>query len=210
LRVGVLVRPGDVPERGPVLNGATRRSRRPRGTALAALAVALLVTLAAAFGLSRFFSGRDTSTLSSAAGPGQAFPDRGARHLAPGEAAAGRRAGSDPPTSGAHVPIPVLRDGVGISDDQLLHAIEEGNVVLLYGARRPPAGLSELADRLAGPFDRRVAAAGQAVILARRGATAGIVAVAWRHLQRVPDARDPRLRAFVEYWLGRGREQPRR
>ena len=59
---------------------------------------------------------------------------------------------SDPPTSGAHVPEPVIRDEAELNDDQLLSALETGNVVFMYGTKTPPPGLRELANRLASPF----------------------------------------------------------
>ncbi len=61
-----------------------------------------------------------------------------------------------------------------------------------------------LQEELAGPFDAEVAAAGQAVVLARRADAGGTVALAWGHAQRASGPGDPRLRAFAEHWLGRG------
>jgi hypothetical protein len=62
-----------------------------------------------------------------------------------------------------------------------------------------------VANRLmSGAFDPSLAAAGQAVIIAPRQGTRGVVAVAWRHLQRAPSATDPAIRDFAEAWLGRG------
>jgi hypothetical protein len=57
---------------------------------------------------------------------------------------------------------------------------------------------------MAPPFTPALAAAGDAVILAPRRGTAGVVALAWAHLLRVRDASDPALREFVGFWLGRG------
>ena len=42
--------------------------------------------------------------------------------------------------------MPITRDGAEINDDQLLQALELGDVVLLYGGARPAAGLAALAD----------------------------------------------------------------
>ncbi len=76
--------------------------------------------------------------------------------------------------------------------------------MLLYGTRSPPAALRALAERLSGPFDPALAASGAAVVLGERPDVAGIVALAWRHMLRVPDATDPALEDFADYWLGRG------
>ena len=178
-----------------------RRGRRVAGPLLG-----VLVAAAGAIGLIAFFTARDVAEVSPTGmvGPGTEYRDLGARHLKPGETARVRY-NSDPPTSGPHVPVAVRRAEVTLSDDQLLHAIEQGNVVLLYGSPAPPPGLRELANRLAGPFDPALAQGGQAVILARRPGVRGVVAVAWRHVERAPSARSAQLRGFVDFWLGRGK-----
>jgi hypothetical protein len=178
-----------------------RRARR-----LVGAAVTVAVALAGGIALLVFFAARDTAPVerSEQAGPGQEFPDLGARHVAPAQRGRARY-NSDPPTSGPHVAEPIRRDAIVLTDDQVLHALETGNVVLAYGTGQPPPGLRALADDAAGgAFDPALVQAGQAVVLARRPGTSGIVALAWRHLLRARSASDPELRRFVEYWLGRG------
>lgn len=170
----------------------------------AAIAV---VSLAVAFGaialLSGFFAGRDqagvggTGTL-----PGIAFADLGHAHLKPGQPQP--RYNSSPPTSGAHVPVPVDGDNRQLSINQLLEALELGDVVVMYGTPVPPSGLKSLVDSLAAPFTPALAAAGQAVVLARRPGTNGLVVLAWAHMLRVGRPGDPLLPSFIDYWLGRG------
>ncbi len=155
--------------------------------------------------LSGFFQNHDQAGVSGSAASsiGQQFPDLGHAHLSPGELRPPYN--SDPPTSGAHVPEPILKDGTAISNDQLLSALEAGDIVIVYGERRPPAGLRQLASDVAsGGFSASLAAAGQAVILARRPGTAGLIALAWTRMLRVGSSRDPLLRQFAEQWLGRG------
>jgi hypothetical protein len=165
--------------------------------------VALVVTVGAIVGLSGFFAGRDQAGVSGAGGgPGESFADLGHAHLRPGQLHPVYN--SDPPISGAHVPLPVLRDGAQLNDDQLLQALENGNVVIFYGTPRAPAGLSALAQSIAGPFSPALAAAGQAVILARRPGTTGLIGLAWAHEVRVSAPNDQLLGAFAQYWLGRG------
>ena len=162
-----------------------------------ALSIGLIILL------SGYFAGRDQAGVSSAAGgPGLAFRDQGDTRLHPGELRPPYD--SSPPTSGAHVPAPVLRDGAELNDDQLLQALSLGNVVVMYGAPAPPPGLRTLARDAAGRFTPALAASGQAVILARRPGTKGMIGLAWAHLVRVRAPIDPSLRQFVEYWLGRG------
>jgi hypothetical protein len=174
----------------------------------AAIAV---VSLAVAFGaialLSGFFAGRDAAGVGGAATlPGVAFADLGHAHLRPGQPHP--RYNSNPPTSGAHVPVPVDGDNRQLSDNQLLEALELGDVVVVYGTPAPPRDLSSVVSSLAAPFTPALAAAGQAVVLARRPGTTGVTALAWAHMLRVANPRDPLLRSFVDYWLGRG--APRR
>jgi hypothetical protein len=167
--------------------------------ALASLALSIgLIVL-----LSGFFSGRDQPGVSGAGtGPGQAFADLGHGVLGPGEAHPAYN--SNPPTSGAHGLAAVRRDGAPLSDDQLLQALEVGDVVIFYGTRQPPAGLQQLANSAAPRFTPALAAVGETVIVAPRSGTEGLVAAAWTHLLQVPGPGDPQLRQFVEFWLGRG------
>jgi hypothetical protein len=167
----------------------------------------VLASLALSIGLialvSGFFAGRDQAGVSGAAsGPGQAFTDLGHAVLRPGQPRPAYS--SDPPTSGPHVPAAVTREDVPLSDDQLLSALEAGDVVIMYGGARPPAALEHFALSVAPPFSPSLAATGDAVILASRPRTAGLVALAWAHWLRVPQASDPQLQDFVGYWLGRG------
>ena len=75
--------------------------------------------------------------------------------------------------------------------------------MIAYGTRQPPAGLTRFARSVAPPFTPALAATGDAVILARRPGTDGLVALAWTHLLRVNTASDPQLGQFVSFWLGR-------
>ncbi len=173
----------------------------------------LLVSLALSAGLiallSGFFTSRDQGSVSiSASVTGHRFRALGDLQLKPGQ----RRPAydSEPPTSGAHFPAPVTRDQVPLSDDQLLQALAAGDVVIAYSGPRPPAGLTTLALALAPPFSPALASAGQAVILARRPGTIGLIGLAWAHMLRVRILTDPRLREFAAFWLGRGAPRARR
>ena len=156
--------------------------------------------------LSGFFAGRDQAGVSEGGSVvrtiGQTFPDLGHAHLRPGDARPSYN--SDPPTSGAHIPEPILLDRNVLNDDQLLEALEVGDVVLMYGSGRPPPGLGALARKEGGRFTPALAAAGQAVVLAKRARTNGVIALAWTHLLHVPSAADPTLPQFIQQWLGRG------
>jgi uncharacterized protein DUF3105 len=167
--------------------------------ALASLALSVLLIAL----LSGFFAGRDAGTVAgSSAITGERFRDLGDTLLRPGELPP--RYDSAPPTSGAHLPEPVTQDEVRLNDDQLLEALASGDVVILYGGPAPPPGLSALAASLAPPFTPALASTGDAVILARRTRTRGLIGLAWAHMIKVGQAKDPLLREFAAFWLGRG------
>ena len=104
-------------------------------------------------------------------------PDRGSRRAAARQGrapSAARASTSRAPGSPTRRPAAphherlVTRDRRSLTPDEILHALELGNVIVFYGAARPPAALRALQDDVSGPFDAEVAAAGQQVILARR------------------------------------------
>jgi hypothetical protein len=103
-------------------------------------------------------------------------------------------------------PAGVTRDARPLTDDQIRQALALGNVVLRYPGAKPPAAFRELQDQLTGPFDAEIAAAGQAVILARGGTS--LEALAWGHRLRPQTPDDPQLRPFAEAWLGDGAPKP--
>jgi hypothetical protein len=172
----------------------------PERVAIVVVSLALSIGLIAV--LSGFFAGRDQPGVSGSSTPGQTFRDLGHAHLTPGRPRPAYN--SDPPTSGAHVPQPVLHDESQLSDDQLLQALEAGNVVIMYGEQSPPSGLSAVARTVAYSFTPALAATGQAVILARRPGVQGVIGLAWTHMIRVSTPADPALRQFAAFWLGRG------
>jgi hypothetical protein len=173
-----------------------RRSRQ----AVIALAVAGLAS-AACLVLIVVLASRDPSGVSTASGPGTLLPDHGNRRL-PAGAPAPRSPAADPPASGPHHEVAVRRDGVALSDDQLLSALALGNVVIAFDGASPPAVLRRVQRGTAGAFSADLAAAGQAVILDRRPGVGGVVALAWR--RRLRSADEAALTDFVNAWLGQG------
>jgi len=176
-------------------------------TKVARVALAVVLGVAAVVGVLLFVQSRDKSTFGdsgSGPAPGRLLPDQGAAHSRP---PAGFHFATDPPASGPHVPTPVRRDGT-LTRDQLLTALEAGNVVFVFGgARADEAQLRAVQDDVAGPFDPALASAGQAVILDRRPGTGGVVALAWRRMLTAPRATHARLRDFADAWLGKGTGQ---
>jgi hypothetical protein len=164
---------------------------------LGLVAAGVLVAVAGLIVLALIFNARDDPEVAQApAGPGELQPDRGSGHDGPAQVT------DEWPTSGPHRDELVTRDRRRLTDDQILHALELGNVVILYDT--PDPALERLQDEVAGPFDAEVAAAGQAVILARRDGAGPATALAWRRVYQADDPNDPGLREFAEAWLGRG------
>ena len=166
---------------------------------LAVVAAGVLVAVAGLIGLALAFNARDDPEVARAPdGPGELQADRGSGH------GAAAQVSDEWPTSGPHREALVTRDRRRLSDDQILHALELGNVVILYDSPDPGAELERVQEQVAGPFDAELAAAGQAVILARRDGAGPATALAWRRVYETDDPLDPRLREFAEAWLGRG------
>jgi hypothetical protein len=138
-------------------------------------------------GLLAIFHDRDEADLSAQTvqGPGVLETDPG-----------------DPPTSGA--PGGNLQREREVPDPELLRALATGDVALVYGTAQPPDELVRLRDDATGPFDPELAAAGQMAFLVHRRGVTGIEALAWKRRLSVPTAADPRLREFIDTWLGKG------
>jgi Protein of unknown function (DUF3105) len=182
--------------------GERRMFRVFERVAIVVASFAIAIALIAIFS-GGLLAGRDAAGVTgSANGLGQRFPDRGHAHLAPGQPRP--RYDSNPPTSGAHVPVAVERQGALLSDDEILQALEVGDIVTLYGTQKPPPGLEALSQRVAGPFSPALAAAGQAVVVGRRPGTAGLIALAWTRRLQIRAANDPALLSFVQAYLGQG------
>lgn len=172
-----------------------RRSRQ----AVYALAIAGLAS-AACVALIFILASRDSGNVSQTRGPGVLEPDHGRAH----DRAAAATPPGQPPTSGPHLPRNVTRDGVPLSNDQLLHALELGDVVIAYDPSLPAAPLRRLQRAVSGAFDPELAGAGQMIVLEPRRGVHGVIALAWRRRLRATSAADPQLRAFAQAWLGRG------
>jgi hypothetical protein len=179
--------------------------RAPRNRRLVWLVIgAVVLVLAVLAGVLILAVGRDDPAVGGGdTGPGRQYPDQGKDHLTLGEQPK-VKFNSNPPTSGPHLPDPVLRDGVQLTQDQVLQALERGNVIVFFDSARIGRSLRKLQRELTGPYMPAVGAAGQALILARRPDTKGVIAASWRHLLTVKSPTDPQLLAFANYWIGRG------
>lgn len=152
--------------------------------------VGLVLVVAGLFGLLALFNDRDAADVSG----GTQVAGPGALETEPG----------DPPTSGDATGGNVQREGE-VDDAALVAALAAGDVALVYGTAKPPPALAQLRDDATGPFDPELAAAGQMAILVRRPGLEGIQALAWQRRLQVRDPADPKLRDFIDAWLGKGR-----
>jgi hypothetical protein len=166
--------------------------------------IGLAVVIVAAAGcvaLISVLASRDSGEVDKTSGPGTLEPDRGSGQNGPATPASPP---DRPPTSGRHREEHVLKDQTELTDDQILDALQSGNVIITYEERKPPAALLALQrDVQGGPFDAFLSGAGQAVILARRPG-AGTQALAWRRRLVASGPDDPKLRDFADAWLGQG------
>jgi hypothetical protein len=144
------------------------------------LAIGVVIIVAGVGGLILFLQSRDDAGIDAAASAG------------PGTV--------DPGLGGPHGDDLVTQDRRPLSRDQLLNALDLGNVVLTYPGNDPPRELIALQRDLSGRFDAELAASGLAVILAPADALEGL---AWRHRLAVDDPSAAQLREFAEHWLGR-------
>ena len=148
----------------------------------------VVLSLAAVIGLVLVLQSRDDAQVGSAGGPGAKVAERCPAH-----------------------PASVTRDRRRLSAAQIQTALAQGNIVILYPVR-PLAELRQTLGR--GGIEghdqggAEVAAAGQQVILAESGASAGYEARAWGRRLAVETPQDPRLREFADAWLGRGAPDP--
>jgi Protein of unknown function (DUF3105) len=150
-------------------------------------------------------SGRDDAGVDTktGAGPGEKVKVQATDHRA---APKGYRYSSFPPTSGPHRVVAVPGHGGRFTTDQLLTALEEGNVVLLHAPGKVPAALTKArASVVEGPSTPALIHAGQAVLIGTYpGTGTRTVALAWGRLLRVANPTDPRIPAFAEAWIGLG------
>ena len=164
--------------------------------ALWALGIAV-VAVAACVLLISILASRDSGSVDGASGPGVTEADRGSQRLGEGAPPTPASAPAKPPTSGNHRAEAVERDNTALTDDQLLEALQLGNVVIAYDGAAP-TGLQ------ADAFTPDLAAAGQAVILDKRPGVGAIQALAWRHRLKATGPDDPRLQEFIDAYLGQG------
>lgn len=144
---------------------------------------------------------------STAAGAGamaaiETFPDQGRTHVNPGQTV---NYDSDFPTSGPHDPTPVL-PGVYNQEqrlEELVHAIEHGNIVVYYDQPGQVAmdTLTAWASDFPGAWDGLV-------VVPKAGLGKEIVLTAWTKKLILPEFEPQAAATFIDTYRGRGPENP--
>ena len=175
--------------------GAARRARTNLYLTIAIVAVLIVVAGALAWG-------PITSSLGRQAAQGRQFPDQGQQHIALGQPHAPYN--SNPPTSGPHLPEPATW-GIHeqpLPDEQLVHNLEHGGVVITYNCS---SGCPELVEQLKG----LVGGYRAKVLLAPRpnkDVPNRVTMTAWTWLDAFDDFDAGRIRGFIEAHKDRGPE----
>jgi len=172
---------------------AQRRRRRLLWTAVGVVVALLLVGVVA-------WSIRQ----STRPVPGEAVPIQGQQHIQPGQSHSPYN--SDPPTSGWHYDqaAPAGFYDIPLPDEQLVHNLEHGHVIISYDCRKLPdcetvqAELRGIVDR----FQRW-----KIVAVPRENADAAIALTAWGRIDKLQTYDEDRIVAFVRYWRNRGPER---
>ena len=132
--------------------------------------------------------------------PGERFASLGNRHVAVGTEVSYN---SDPPTSGPHsaqlAPWGVYGpEDVTPHDQNLLHNMEDGGVVLWY----LPSPDAEETDRRIATLEEAASGYRRVVIVPRNDMPTPFAATAWQRLQRFDGADVEAVRAFVDAYEG--------
>ena len=112
--------------------------------------------------------------------------------------------GRDASTTGT--PGPAAVSGPGAPDPAATSALlRAGNVELRYARTADRNALVVFAQREAGTDTSALRAIGGAIVVTRDPNVARVTARAYKRSLPVTSAKDPRLQAFVETWLGQRR-----
>ena len=88
--------------------------------------------------------------------------------------------------------------------EQTSRTLRQGNVIITFADPADEDAVRTVAEEIGGPPDQALVHAGQAVMVRRDAGGSGIEALAFKRRLRASGTDDPKLRAFVEHFLGRG------
>lgn len=171
-----------------------------------AIAIAVAVAAAVAWGIASWFDAENEENFDTLARSGEALlaavespPFEGTGHQGPYSYR------GDPPTSGAHHPIP-LDPGfydIGQPPTRLVHSLEHGHIVIYYGAADQSVldTLKVWTALFNGPWSGVLAAP-------KAGLGQSIILTAWRKKLNLRSFDESAAAAFIDRYRGRGPENP--
>lgn len=140
----------------------------------------------------------------SSAAPGQRFPILGQQHITSGQAHPAYN--SDPPTSGWHYDTPLAAGfhAQPVADEQVVHNLEHGHVVISYDCRKlADCAVTQAQIRQVVERNRNW----KVTAVPRQNADAAIALTAWGWLDKLDAFDDARITAFINAWRDRGPER---
>jgi len=135
--------------------------------------------------------------------PGQRVPIQGQQHIAPGQTHPAYN--SDPPTSGWHfdTPLPAGFYEEPAPDEQVIHNLEHGHVVISYDCSKladcagTQAQIRQLVERYRN---------WKVTAVPRQNADTAIALTAWGWIDKLDGFDEARITAFIDAWRDRGPE----
>jgi hypothetical protein len=173
------------------------RQAQRRRTRIIWIAAGVLVALASVGGIAW------AAWQSNQPEPGQAVAMQGRDHIQPGQSHPPYN--SDPPTSGWHYDQPA-RAGFyseSLPDEELVHNLEHGYVVISYDCSKL-ADCDSVKAKLQTVVDRFQS--WKVVAVARQNADAPIALTAWGRIDKLNTYDENRITAFINSWRDRGPE----
>ena len=135
---------------------------------------------------------------------GQHFPIQGQQHITSGQAHPAYN--SDPPTSGWHYDTPLAAGfhEQPVADEQVVHNLEHGHVVISYDCRKlADCAATKAQIRQIGERYRNW----KVTAVPRQNAGATIALTAWGRLDKLDAFDEARITAFINTWRDRGPER---
>ena len=181
----------------PTQARAARRSRRHRKRRFTRFAGFSAIVIIAVLFILSLFAGSLPISLGSAGpdGPGERFPDQGAKHIVTGEVHPAYN--STPATSGWHYDYadggPARWDVYEepLPDEVLIHNLEHGGIGIHYNC---PEGCDDLVEKLEGYFERNL----EIIVSPYPDMDTRIALTAWTFLDAFDEYDDERIKAFVK------------
>jgi hypothetical protein len=149
-------------------------------------------------------SGANLNASANSDAPGVAMPIQGQEHIPVGQSHPAYN--SDPPTSGWHYdePLPTGFYEDPAPDEQLVHNLEHGHVVISYDCRKLD-DCGAVKGQLRGIFERYDR--WKVTVVPRENADAAIALTAWGRIDKLDSYDEGRITAFIDAWRDRGPEQ---